>query len=704
MSFEMRHFYEFRNFRLDLAERVLLRDGKPLSITPKVFYLLKILVENHGHIVEKEKLIAELWADSFVEEGNLAFNVRMLRKALGDDASNPTFVETVPRRGYRFIAEVKENFEDAVAKTKSNKIHSNLSVQTLKKSYLSVAAISVFIIGLVAFALWFANGKGVRSASSAPILSAPFKSEKFPTTGKRVHAVISPDGKYVAYTNESGSKQSVWLRQLETSENITIVPPSDEEYLGLAFSHDGSSLYFVRRSQSDKTMAAVYRVSAFGGIPVKITEKTEGWISVSPDDKQISFVRCQYKDDDFCSLFVIDADGNNERKLLTRARPIRISANQFSPDGKSIGFAAGQSWNGGSDFRLMRIDVETSAESEISPKTFFNIRSLKWLPDGNSLLFTGEENTDRRMRIWQVSNATGEVQSLTKDATNYVQISLNKNADKMIATQVDNDFRLYLSSFDNPNSLKILTAAGQFTFAPDGKIIYSTDDFDIWTINADGSEQRQLTNSSFSDFSPLVSPDGRFVFFTSNRTGTDQVWRMNADGSNQTQLTKNEGGYPQYVTPDGKWVHYLSGLRRSLWRVSTEGGEESQVSEKGDRSPDGNFAAYFFRNKEKNNQLEIIVMSLAEKKVYKTFAVPNAKFAGINITWSSDSRTINYITASNDSKKSLWQQSLDGDQPRFIADLGEEEISGFAVSPDGNSFGFVRGKWIHEAVLIKGLK
>lgn len=107
MSLETKHFYEFKNFRLDPAERVLLRDGKPVSLTPKAFHLLNILVENHGHIVDKEKLMTEIWSDSFVEDGNLAVSATMLRKSLADDANAPTFIETIPRRGYRFIAEVR---------------------------------------------------------------------------------------------------------------------------------------------------------------------------------------------------------------------------------------------------------------------------------------------------------------------------------------------------------------------------------------------------------------------------------------------------------------------------------------------------------------------------------------------------------------------------------------------------------------------
>jgi DNA-binding winged helix-turn-helix (wHTH) protein/TolB-like protein/Tfp pilus assembly protein PilF len=107
MSLEPQHFYRFGDFQLDPFERELRRNGTRVPLTPKALHLLSILVENHGHIVDKEKLIGEIWADSFVEDGNLAVNATILRKALDDDANAPTFIETIPRRGYRFIAEVR---------------------------------------------------------------------------------------------------------------------------------------------------------------------------------------------------------------------------------------------------------------------------------------------------------------------------------------------------------------------------------------------------------------------------------------------------------------------------------------------------------------------------------------------------------------------------------------------------------------------
>ncbi len=106
MSKKAKRLYEFSSFRLDPVERLLLREGQPVELTAKVFDLLVLLIENPGKLLEKNYLLETLWPDSFVEEVNLSVNVSALRKALGELPSNPRYIETVPRRGYRFIAEV----------------------------------------------------------------------------------------------------------------------------------------------------------------------------------------------------------------------------------------------------------------------------------------------------------------------------------------------------------------------------------------------------------------------------------------------------------------------------------------------------------------------------------------------------------------------------------------------------------------------
>lgn len=114
MSVTLKHFYKFDPFVLDVEERVLLRNGRPVAVTPKVFDMLLLLVQNHGCVVSKQKILDTLWPDVFVEESNITFNITMLRKILGDTKREPLYIETVPRRGYRFIANVEEPLNSSV--------------------------------------------------------------------------------------------------------------------------------------------------------------------------------------------------------------------------------------------------------------------------------------------------------------------------------------------------------------------------------------------------------------------------------------------------------------------------------------------------------------------------------------------------------------------------------------------------------------
>ena len=100
--------YEFGPFQLDTSEHSLLRDGQVVPLEPKVFNLLRVLVQNDGRLLQKEELLKEVWPDSFVEEGNLNRNISILRKVLGEESSGKPYIETVPKRGYRFVAGVKK--------------------------------------------------------------------------------------------------------------------------------------------------------------------------------------------------------------------------------------------------------------------------------------------------------------------------------------------------------------------------------------------------------------------------------------------------------------------------------------------------------------------------------------------------------------------------------------------------------------------
>src|ERR1700736_2584682 len=107
MNRRVNQLYEFAPFLLDAQERLLLRDGKTIAITPKAFETLLVLVQNKGHLMLKDDLLKAVWPDSFVEEVNLSQNDSLLRRALGDTAQESRYIATIPGKGYRFIAEVK---------------------------------------------------------------------------------------------------------------------------------------------------------------------------------------------------------------------------------------------------------------------------------------------------------------------------------------------------------------------------------------------------------------------------------------------------------------------------------------------------------------------------------------------------------------------------------------------------------------------
>lgn len=686
MSLSVSSLYEFGEFRLDTKERILMSGNQPVELTPKGFELLSIFVENHGRLLGKNELMDRIWADSFVEESNLTFNVRQLRKILGDDAQRPKYIKTVRQHGYRFIADVKQ-----IPKEDQPKIEAVVPVETIApaggrapndfqpaevspaeqlpappktRKFLAPVFVAciILLVGAAVIGSWYARNKNF--APNAPVLSAPFSSEKLSTNGKVVHAVLSPDGKKVFYTNGKDSdKESVWLRQLEDGNNIEIIPPSYDIYSGLAFSPDGNVLYFARRGRETNEQTGIYRVSIFGGIPNKIINETEGWISVSPDGAQISFVRCPRRDDENCSLWIADsADGKNELKLVSRPRPFRISDNNFSPDGKSVAFAVGQSENAANEFGLAEVNLASGEERELTDEKFFNVRNLAWLPDKSGWLITASRIPNRSSRIWQVSAASGEVVPITKDSESYSRLSLDKEATKIVATQFKDNFQLRLLQIDNPPVNRTLADASSASFAPDGKIYFSSGmsgNDEIWSINADGSSQRQLTSTSADESLPIVSRDNNSIFFVSNRTGAAQVWRMNPDGSNQTQLTQKEGGFPMFASPDGEWLYYQHGIKRTLWRVSLKsGGEEQLVFDKAKPtfsfSHDGSQIAFSERQ---GDERILTVVSLADLQVVKTFHLADRKNFLLSVAWMPDGKNLAYISANREYENHiLWLQ------------------------------------------------
>ena len=170
-SQQARRLYEFGSFRIDTANRLLFRDGKPIPLKPKVVETLLVLIENRGRVVEKEELIRELWPDSFVEEGNLTQNIYVLRKALETDEDAEPYIETIPRRGYRFAAQVNELHEEAaVLPVERNDV---APVQEPRQLISQPRVLIILVVGLLVVGISFYL---FRNRTTSPISSTEIKS------------------------------------------------------------------------------------------------------------------------------------------------------------------------------------------------------------------------------------------------------------------------------------------------------------------------------------------------------------------------------------------------------------------------------------------------------------------------------------------------------------------------------------------------
>jgi DNA-binding winged helix-turn-helix (wHTH) protein/TolB-like protein/Tfp pilus assembly protein PilF len=191
MAQQDNHSYEFGRFRLKPAERVLLREGEPVPLTPKVFDILVTLVEHGGQVVAKDDLMKRVWPNTFVEEGNLTQNISLLRKALGESSGGVQFIETVPRRGYRFVADTNQSWvehdlpEARIDSTPVVPIPDTVSHTGVKRTPFYALAAGLVVIGIIG--LVYFTGRGTTEA--APIGSIavlPFVDES-----------ADPDAEYI---------------------------------------------------------------------------------------------------------------------------------------------------------------------------------------------------------------------------------------------------------------------------------------------------------------------------------------------------------------------------------------------------------------------------------------------------------------------------------------------------------------------------
>ncbi len=558
--------------------------------------------------------------------------------------------------------------------------------------------------------------------SSAPSAAAfeNFTITQVTNTGKSVAAAISPDGKYILIVMEDKGKQSLWLRHVPTNSDTQVIAPSDAFYLSPTFSPDGNYIYFRKAMNKVHIGFNLYRAPVLGGTPQVIVRDIDTGASFSPDGKRMAYLRGNNPEVGKFQLLTANADGTVEKMIAGGP----ISAIQqfvaWSPDGKqiaSVTFSFGEVLSG-----VQLQDVASAKAQTLARFNNLALGDLAWLPDGRGLLTTYQSKLSPLApnQVGFISNPAGQFRGVTKDTNNYQSLSLSADGKTLATVQQKATPTLYLmpaAGFaENPPDPAPAQNKDSFLFgwASNGDL-YFDDGSNLLRMSVDGSNKTTLLSDPGTQIiRPTRCPGGRYVLFIwAGHAANNKVniWRIDADGSNPRQLTDGLADIVPVCSPDGKWVYYQEFIAGQIKRVPIDGGAPqpvpgtvipgSFISAIGfDISPDGNVLAFLATKAGPNipTQSIALVNLDAGPEPPRRMLDPDPRIAGAP-EFTPDGKAVVYPIRENGTDN-LWLQPLDGSRGHPITNFQSDSIQLFDFSPDGKTLGVLRIHTESDVVLL----
>jgi len=594
--------------------------------------------------------------------------------------------------------------------------------------------------------------------------SRPFETitlKKLTDTGKVVAAAISPDGRYLAYSQvDERNRSGVWVRQIQTGSDVAIVPPDDRlrRHAFLRFSPDSAYVYYAA-AEADDDPKTLYRVPTFGGAPQRVADDvSRGSARLSPDGARLVFLR--ERDNRFVDLLVAQSDGGNERRVATGERKALSASSylavEWSPDGRLVTAIEWRHSPGGiTTYHLVSIEPASGREAQLGQLPIAPWAPFTWLPRGDGFLVTGLMRGDGRDQIWLVTYPAFEAHRVTHDLARYQDhassMSVTADGRHVVALQGTDPMNIWIVDPNDPSNARPITTSvsGQegllgIDWTPDGQLVCSSvidGAAHIWTMKADGSGRRQLTSGDRLDVFPAVSPDGRSIAFGSrNPTGEDAaIWLMDRDGGRLRRLTDSSSKVeldafrPLSFAPDGQWITF-GRLRRLQdnnlqvipWKVAAAGGQSAALvdltNEREARgavppgfsgyalSPDGNWVAGMYgpETPSGSGRRRFALVSADGTQKWRDLK----SLAGVEMEqefcWTRDSRSITRnrmeFGASTVTAGNLWLYPIDGSEPKQLTRFASSPIRRFAWSRDGKRLAVSRSESTSDAVLITSVE
>ncbi len=616
---------------------------------------------------------------------------RIVRRALAKD----------PEQRYQTAKDLRNDLQTLKDDLTSGELSAQPFVRTRKRS-AAVPALVLVILALVTYL--FVNRRG------APAPADTMRITRLTATGKASLAAVSPDGKYVVHV-VSDEGHSLWVRQTATGSNVQIVSPGLDRYVGLAFSPDGNYVYFTRAENA--TLFSVFRLPILGGAPQPIVRDVDSVVAVSPDGSRLAFVRGAPRDGE-SRLYIVSSDGSGEPRQLAASPTFTgyalYSGIAWSPDGRSLVVPVGgvTPIGGVSEASLVVIDAASGKERPLTSKRWRSISGLAWLSSG-AIILSANEPDRSNFQIWRVSAVDGNTRRLTNDLNNYEGVSAGAST---IATVLgDFSSTLSVSGAGGVEPLQAVTrGAGRYdgqvglTWTPDGHLVYTSvasGQLDLWLSDADGTNARALTSDPASESHPSMTPDGHTIVFAVRGENRGGLARLDLDSGRITTLTQDPDDSLPSCLPDGKTVAFTRlGSRPHLYRVGLDGGPATpinRVASSDSVSPDGRYAASFTLEIDGRFLIGIIpIDGSPPTRGFQVFNIP------VMTSWMPDGAALTFLE-SRKGPQTLWNQPLDGTEPKMLLDLHGERVFNFAWSRDGR-LAVSHGPAPTDVVLMTGIE
>jgi Tol biopolymer transport system component/DNA-binding winged helix-turn-helix (wHTH) protein len=719
MSHQSKHLYEFGPFQLDAGERLLMRESESVPLTPKAFDLLLALVEHHGRLLEKDELLKKVWPDTIVEETNLSYNISLIRKALGEGENGEKYIETLPKRGYRFVAGVREMGAKQVEINEAAARHAEVETRREpiiskakrhRKSALLALVVLVIAFGGIAFGLYkFITRSQSESSGSEPKI-IPLTS----LPGRESQPTFSADGNQIAFVwrNEKDGRSDIYVKLIDAENKIQLTnkmadgESPTEEYLfpicqinstdevSPAWSPDSRSIAFLRRSPEGN---GVYVVSALGGVERKIgvVFADLAWPSFlhwSPDGKFLVVEDKSAPQEPF-GIFLLSVTTGEKQRLTSPPPGVYGDFNAtYSPDGKTIAFNRLIGKN------VADLYLVPAAGGAARRLTWLNrgINGFAWTPDSREIIFSSTTSFEYGVLL-RVSVPQGTPKRLAGSGHGISNPAISRQGNRLAYTQFLGDtniWRLDLSSSSKdrgrlPTMFISSTRLDlEARYSLDGKKIVFISNrsgtSQIWVCDSDGSSNlRQLTDLDSHNGEPNWAPDSRYIAFDSRIKGNADIYVISAEGGQPRALTTEPS---DDVTPswsgDGRWVYFSSNRGGSLqiWKAPAEGGQAVQVTKLGGflgrESVDGKFV-YYVKDRGIPGIWRVPVESGEEVLVLTHHN------AGLGRAWTVVKEGIYFATAEDPAKPLIEFYSFATRKVTKVASLAKPFSSGLSVSRDG---------------------